>query len=223
MFVEPNDFDREGLRATLRDAWGLSVSALRYEPVGFGTHHYVATDDDATRWFVNVDDFVEKAWLADDPSLTFAALDRALRTAVALRHAGLEFVHAPVETSNSDVVVRLDDRYAVSVSGYIDGSSNEGGEFASTDERRRVLTAVGQIHAASDLVPSELPRRDTLAVPLRERFFETLDDLASPWTSGPFAESARTILVESSDAVREMLTITTTSPPTSVPERTRGS
>ncbi len=204
MFAEPPGFDRNELIQTLAADWGLSVTSLRYEPVGFGTHHYVVRDDGGATWFVNVDEIVAKAWLGADPEATFDGLDRALRTALALRMVALEFVHAPVERSDGGVVARLPSGYAVSVFAYVDGSSNEHGVYASVDERRRVLEALGRIHAATHRVPAGLPRRDTLVVPLRERLFEALDDLGSAWTGGPFGEPARMILVEGATAVRQM-------------------
>ncbi len=223
MFTEPVGFDRDELVQTLAADWGLSVVSLRYEPVGFGTHHYVVRDDGGATWFVNVDEIVAKAWLGDDPEATFDALDRALRTALALRMAGLEFVHAPTERSDGGVVTRVPSGYAVSLFAYVDGSSNEHGVYASVDERRRVLEELGRMHAATHRVPAGLPRRDTLVVPLRERLFEALDDLGSAWTGGPFGEPARMILVEGGLRCARCSTATTRSCPRSAPGARTGS
>lgn len=204
MFAEPIDFDREGLAAALRTVWGLSVSTVRYEAVGFGTHHYVAQDNTGAAWFVNVDTLTAKAWICAEPEGTFGALDRALRTAVALKRAGLEFVHAPIERIDGGVVAPLADCYAVSVYAYVDGRSNAFGEHASDDERRLVLNALGRMHAATELIPPELPRRDTLEIPLRQAFFESLDDVGSPWSGGPFSEPVRSLLSQRAGDVQDM-------------------
>jgi spectinomycin phosphotransferase len=204
MFAEPADLDHAELVAVLHGGWGVSAAALRYEAVGFGTHHYLAQDGDGRRWFVNVDELAAKSWIADDPSHAMEALARALRSATALREAGLEFVHAPVTRRDGDVIGPLGDAYAVSLYAYIDGTSNEFGEFGSEDERRLVLNALGRMHLASARVPSDIPRRDTLRIPLRQRFFEHLDDLRSNWTGGPFSEPARALLGDRATAVREM-------------------
>ena len=204
MFVEPRDLDRDVFVAALARTWEISVRSLRYEPVGFGTHHYVVDDDAGARWFVNVDDVFTKSWIASDPAQTADALNRALRSAVALRKAGLEFVHAPIEASDGAVVNLMDERYAVSVFNYVDGRSNEFGKFASDDERRLVLNAVGRMHSATERIPRDLPRTDTLDIPQRRELFVSLDELSTTWTGGPFAEPARELLATRVDEVRAM-------------------
>jgi spectinomycin phosphotransferase len=204
MYAEPVDLDREQLIQILRAEWGLVVSSLRYEPVGFGTHHYRAGDQDGTDWFVNVDELAAKASIADDERGALVALERALGTAVALRTAGLEFVHAPVERRHGGPVASLAGKYAVSVYAFIVGSSNPYGEFPSDDERRRVLGMLGRMHAATHAVPPGAIRRDKLEVPLRQPFFEALGQLSSPWSGGPFAEPARRLLRENAGTIREL-------------------
>jgi len=203
MFEESPDIDRNDLRSSLNRVWGISVSSLSYQPVGFGTHHYLARDEDGRSWFVNVDDLEEKTWIAAETDLAFDGLQRSLRTALELRRAGLEFVHAPIEGSDGRVVDRLDDDdYAVSVSAYIDGRSNEFGAYRSDDQRRRVLEMVGRMHATSALVPSDLPRRDSLTIPARTAFFDALGELATPWAGGRYSEPAREVVGEHADAIR---------------------
>jgi spectinomycin phosphotransferase len=203
MFVESPDIDRADLRSSLRRVWGLSVSSLSYQPVGFGTHHYLARDEDGCSWFVNVDDLEEKTWIAAEADLAFDGLERSLRTALELRHAGLDFVHAPIEGSGGQVVDRLsDDDFAVSLSAYIEGRSNPFSAYASDDQRRRVLEMVGRMHAASPFVPPDLPRRDSFTIPSRTEFFVTLEELAVPWSGGPYAEPAREVVGENADAIR---------------------
>jgi spectinomycin phosphotransferase len=206
MYAEPADLDREQLIQTLRAEWGLVASRLRYEPVGFGTHHYRVRGEDGAEWFVNVDALATKAWNPDDEPDAFAALGRALGTAVALRVAGLEFVHAPVERLHGGPVALMAGGYAVSVYAFIEGSSNPYGEFPSDDERRLVLAALGRMHAARHAVPPGLARRDRLEVPLRPSFFESLDQLSASWTTGPFAEPARHLIRDNADAIRELFT-----------------
>jgi hypothetical protein len=121
MLAEAEDIDRDALVAVLRDAWALHVSSIRYEAVGFGSHHYVV---DGT-WFVTVDQLTAQTWLgANDVPTSLDALKRAFRTTVALHHRTLEFVNAPVETRHGDVVVRLGDRHAVMAYRFVEGSTN---------------------------------------------------------------------------------------------------
>ena len=120
MYAEPPDIDRRALVATLEAAWGLRIAELQYEPVGFGSHHYVALDANDARWFVTVDDLVAETRHTDDPETALAALDAALRTAVGLRQSGLEFVHAPIEGSGGVLLARVGERYAASLFIFID-------------------------------------------------------------------------------------------------------
>jgi spectinomycin phosphotransferase len=208
MNAEPPDLDRAALLSTLR-TWELSVTSLMYLPVGAGSHHHLAHDSDGRRWFVTVDELVSKLfgmlgptfspWLDIDLEAAFNALDRAFRTAVALREAGLDFVHAPITRPDGGVLTRLGD-YAVSVFPFIDGISDTHGGVG----RQRLLETLGRLHATTDAVPPGLPQRDTLAVPLRLRFFESLDDLRSPWTNGPYGEPARLLLRDRAGAVRDL-------------------
>jgi spectinomycin phosphotransferase len=191
VFVEPKDLDRAAVLGALTRHWAIAATSLRYEPVGFGSHHYVPDGP----WFVNVDVVI------DDGS--FDRLDRALRTTVALRRAGLGFVGAPFEADDGTVLARIDDRYALSVYPFIDGRSRKWDDAVSPDERRAVLGALGRLHAVSDTASLGLPRRDDLAIPLRDELFSSLDDLGSGWEGGPFSERARGLFVANAPAVRE--------------------
>lgn len=186
------------------------MTSIDYLPVGAGSHHYRAIDTDGRVWFVTVDALVVKLfgvmgptyspWLEVDLDAAFDVLDRAFRTAVALRRAGLEFVHAPIAQSDGEVLVRLGD-YAVSVFPFIDGIS----VITPRDGRHRVLAALGRLHAAVDVIPPGVAQRDTLRVPLTQRFLKWLDDLESPWTTGPYGEPARLLLRSSVRPIRDLI------------------
>src|SRR5207249_113305 len=66
-------------------------------------------------------------------------------------------------------------------------------------------TVIGRIHAASERVPPELPRRDDLAIPARPALEEALADLRTPWPSGPYGEPARALLRERAPDVERRL------------------
>jgi spectinomycin phosphotransferase len=197
MFVEPVGMDRNRLITELSTGWGIDTAAISYQPVGFGTHHYLATDRRG-RWFVNVDELPKAG-----PDQAFADLHRSLRTASALRSAGLEFVHAPTPDMCGDVLRRFND-FAVSVHEFVDGDSHGFDEVFQGADRHRLLEMVGRMHAAGDAVPSDLPRRDTLQVPLRQTFFAALDDLDRPWSGGPYSEPARHALIDRSASIRAL-------------------
>jgi spectinomycin phosphotransferase len=209
MNAEPKGFDRAALRAALQD-WELPVTSLRYLPVGAGSHHYLARNRTGGRWFVTVDVLEWKLggmfgptfdpWEIPDLQAGFDGLDRAFRTAVALRDAGLDFVHAPITRPDGAVVARLGQDYAVSVFPFIEGASHGLGDR----DRPRLLEAVGRLHASTGVIPEDLPRRDSLTVPIRSQFFELLGTLRSPWDTGPFSESARGLLSENEGLIRQL-------------------
>ena len=195
MFTEPEDLDRAELEAVLERYWGLRGATLEYLRVGFGSHHWRADDSRGTHRFVTVDDLEAGFQAGPDTDSAFAALDRAFRTAAVLRHeAKLEFVVAPLPDGEGNVIRRLSDRYAVTLSPLIEGESSAYGSYESLDDRRRMGGVLGRLHAATEYVPIELPRREDFALPSRAQLVEALDDLDQPWSSGPFAEPARQLL-----------------------------
>lgn len=209
MNVEPPGFDRAALGVLLRE-WELSITSLRYLPLGAGSHHYLATGTGGARWFVTVDVLEWKlygthgptfdSWVIPDLEAGLDGLDRAFRTAVALRDAGLEFVHAPITRPDGAVVARLGDDYAVSVFPFIEDASN-----SITDmDRPRLLEAVGRLHASTDRIPADLPRRDSLTVPIKFQFFEILDTLETDWNQGPFGPAARRLLCDKESLIRDL-------------------
>ena len=209
MNAEPPGFDRAALYAALRE-WELSITSLSYLPLGAGSHHCLARDAAGTRWFVTMDVLEWKLdgmfgptfdpWVTPDLESGLDGLDRAFRTAVALRDGGLDCAHAPTTRPDGAVVAGLGDDYAVSVFPLVDGASH-----SMTDvDRPRLLEAVGRLHACTDVVPADLPRRDSLTVPIRSQFFESLDTLHSSWNHGPFGQSARRLLRENQSLLRDI-------------------
>lgn len=190
MLTPPTELDSEALGGALAH-WGLQEPQLEYLPVGFGSHHWRAGDA-----FVTVDDLAAKS---------FETLDRAYRTAGALREAGLEFVLAPLPDDSGAPTRRLDERFAVSVTPFVEGTSSSFGSYETEGERQRTATLVARVHVAGELVPAGLARRDDLEVPARSTLEETLASLSVPWETGPFAERARALLAARADEVLRSL------------------
>ena len=136
-------------------------------------------------------------WVDVDLDAAFNVLDRAFRTAVALRETGLEFAHAPILRPDGEVLTRVGD-YAVSVFPFLDGTTDR-----PVSDRHRLLVALGRLHASTDALPPGLAQRDSLTVPLKSRCLEALDDLRSPWALGPYGELARALLRKSAGAIRD--------------------
>lgn len=197
VYSEPADLDRSALADALRRHWGIDPVRLEYQPVGFGSHHWKAVAGVGSRWFVSCDDLAEGHHAGRASDQAYVALDRAFRTAVALRaEAGLEFVLAPAPSAGGDVLHRLDRRYAIRVEPFVDGWAGKDGEYERPEERRSAATLVGRIHDATAAIPAGLPSREDFALPGRAALDQALGRLGMPWTAGPFAEPARVLLRE---------------------------
>jgi thiamine kinase-like enzyme len=198
MLTPPSDLDEAAIAHALAH-WGLRTRELQYLPVGFGSHHWRTGDT-----FVTVDDLAAGFQAGENEDEAFAALERAYGTASALRDAGLEFVLAPVADDEGRSIRRLTERYAVSVTPFVDGTSTSWGAYESQDERRRVAELVGRLHVAGEDV-RDLPERDELTIPSRSVLLDALATLDVPWDSGPYADPARAALAAAADDVHRQL------------------
>jgi aminoglycoside phosphotransferase (APT) family kinase protein len=196
---EPPDLDRAALAGALRRHWGIDPERVEYAPVGYGSHHWAAVGADGSHWFVSADEL-------GGGDATFARLDRAFRTAAALRdRGGLEFVLAPVVSRDGAALHRLGVRYAIRVEPFVEGPSGVDGEFESADERRAMGTLLGRLHTASDSVPAALPGREGLALSGRAALELAIAELDGEWGPGPFTERARELLRAHASEVGERL------------------
>jgi hypothetical protein len=201
VLTEPVDVDRAELAAAVERHWALTGLHFEYLPVGFGGHHWRAGE-----WFITVDDLAAGHQPGPDPDASFAALERAYQTAAVLRDdAGLDFVVAPLADSEGAVIRRLGDRYAVTVFPFVDGESSEWGPYETDDERRTMSAILARLHAATEKVSPRLPRVEDFAVPARAALQDALCDLERRWTTGPFAESTRRLLVRSASDIERLL------------------
>ncbi|MGH2758352.1 MAG: phosphotransferase [Actinomycetota bacterium] len=205
MFAEAADIDRRELLEALRANWGIEAPSLRYEPVGFGSHHYVAVDREGARWFLTVNDLHRKGWIAPDPADNFGALERAFETACALRERGLGFVDAPVRHRDGGVLARVGSRYSLAVFGFIDGHPGRFDEKLDRVQLQALLTALGTLHGSTGTLRPDLLRRDTLDIPLRGSLQRSMEEVDQPWTGGPFSEVARRLVAGTVTGLHERL------------------
>lgn len=205
MYSEPRDLDRAELAGALSRHWRFDAASLNYLPIGFGSHHWEAADGDGSRWFVTADDLRAAHHAGRAPGDVVVALHRAFGTAAALRAgAGLEFVVAPIPSEDGKVIHRIDPRYAIRVEPFVAGAQ-ERGDFDGPEERRRMGTLLGRLHAASGSVPRGLPGREDFALPGREALEDAFAELETPWDQGPYAEPARELLRGHAGGVRDRL------------------
>lgn len=144
----PDDLDVASLALLIAEGWQFPVADLRYAPVGFGSHHWVATDASGARRFVTVDDLHQRG--LDGASAGLARLRRAMLTAYALRdEAGLSFVVAPLLAVDATVLRGVGARYAAAVFPFIDGQPYPQGEHSTSQDRAAVVEVLTQLHEAT--------------------------------------------------------------------------
>jgi spectinomycin phosphotransferase len=182
---------QERLIDALAECWRVGVATIDYVPEGGGSHHWRVRDHEDRLHFVTVDDLDNKQWLGDTRDAVFEGLRRALNTAETLRRvAGLDFVVAPVAGRNGEVVYRLCNRFAVSVFPFLVGRSHPFGVYPDLGLADRAMDMIVRLHLSTPVVregaPGHVPgytgRGDLRAF---------LGDCESPWSGGPFSESAR--------------------------------
>ncbi len=188
MHDPPPDLDPARLAEELVAGWGLRPVTLRHLPVGFGGYHWRAMDAAGRVGFVSVAEIKHAA----GPDTAFDHLMRALRTAMALREsADLGFVIAPLPDGRGVPLRRLCHHYAVHLAPFVYGTTRGFGAARTARERRRLASAIGRLHAATTRLPTDLAPREDFALQARDVLERALEDLARPWTTGPYAEPTR--------------------------------
>jgi len=190
----------------LADAWRIRVASLEYVPEGGGAYHWKLTDDEGRHRFVTVDDLDDKDWLGQTRQAVLDGLGRAMDTAAALRHqAGLEFVVAPVATSDGELLCPIDTRYTVSVFPFLTGRSHPFGPYADERLRDEALDMLAALHRCTSVVRdralSHLP-----SFTARGEFDAFLRAPGLPWDGGPFSAAAHGLLMPS---VADLVKLTT--------------
>jgi spectinomycin phosphotransferase len=198
----PAGIEDHDVVSALTAAWGLEVADVGYAPVGGGAYHWVARCRTGSRWFVTLDELDGKPWLGDTRDEAFQGLRRAMGTSRALRDtAGLAFVAAPEPARDGELVLRLGERYALSVFGYLDGASGQFGGSLSPRERlglAEMLAALhGCSHAGTPVHRIGLPRPGVLE--------QALSELGRTWAGGPYSGPARALLAGAAGGIRQAL------------------
>jgi spectinomycin phosphotransferase/16S rRNA (guanine(1405)-N(7))-methyltransferase len=204
VFSPPDDLTESTLATALTREWGIAVAALAYQRVGFGSHHWSATDPTGRNWFVTADDLETRRLSRADPlDRAHQRLGAALDAARALRDAGAAFVVAPIPTAGGATVSRVTPRYAAAVYPYVAGESYSFGEFAGDQHRDAVLAMVRDVHAAPDRVRRHAPV-DDFAVRHRDALEMVLDGTAATGI-GPYADRTAELISDHAEDVRALL------------------
>jgi spectinomycin phosphotransferase len=192
----PPDIRDSDVAAALACQWPLSVQELSYLPVGFGGYHWLAVDQSGSRWFVTVSDLAAP-WVPD--------LSAAMQTAAWLAgEAGLEFVVAPVPTSEGLVVGSLNSRHALALFPFLDAAPSHFDDPIDDGDRDAIIDLLATLHAAAP-TGIQLPSRP-LELGNRQAVEQALASLDVPWSGGPYAEPGRELLALYERPLRQALT-----------------
>jgi spectinomycin phosphotransferase len=201
----PPDLAQERLAAVLAEGWSLRAASLAYVPEGGGSHHWKLVDGDHRAYFVTVDDLDNKDWFGSSREAVFDGLRSALATAAALRYrAGLDFVVAPIATSDGRHLRRVDDRYTASVFRFLTGHSHAFGRYPDPRLRSQVLDMIAALHQSTPAVRGLAPHH-VIRFAGREHLDAFLGSPDHPWESGPFAEGARRGLLSHAAGLRQVV------------------
>ncbi|MEV6239160.1 phosphotransferase [Lentzea sp. NPDC051838] len=149
-----------------------------YAPVGFGDYHWNVED----RWFTSVSDLAHKP---------LDGLRRAMNTAVSLSEQ-LPFVVAPLRAGD-DIVVVLNDRYALTVFPFLHGKAGSFGD----EQPAAVAELLAALHGCTP--PEDAP--EAPIDPPGRAALEALLDEPGEW----FDTTAREVFVAHEEAVRALL------------------
>jgi len=194
VFTEPDGLPKVAVAAALRDLWGFTATSLDYQPVGFGSYHWLAADREGRRLWATADDLNAKLRTAQDTTDdAFDRLCRAFGTALALhREAGLTFVVAPVPTATGQAAAQTSDRYSLVVHPHVTGTdAGEGGKFTRDGDRQAVVDMLIQLHHAR----AGRPAAEDFVVPNLDALQAMLRHPGGTWRSGPYAQRAHDLLV----------------------------
>jgi spectinomycin phosphotransferase len=190
----PDDLPQADLASLLAEAWDLHGVDLEHAPVGFGSHHWVATDPTGGRRFVTVDQVGD------------GRIDRLRKALLAARtlheDAGLGWVVGPLPATDGAVLKSLGPGYAAAVYPYVDARPFP--DDPGARDRELVVDMVAALHAATPVGRRFLATAD-LQVAGRAHLELALLRLHEPWTGGPFGEPARALLAARADDVRVLL------------------
>jgi len=190
--VAPEGIGDHQLSCALKEHWGLTPVRLGYLPVGFGDHHWDLTDSAGSRWFVTVAG-LSGGWRGTSPAAGYADLRAAMDTVIALAGTGLEFVLAPVPTTDGRALAPLGSEHAITVFPYIDHAGEDVGDEIPARERIALIDMLARLHDATPQAARTAPVRGP-GLAARPVLEAALGELSQPWNGGPYSEPARQLL-----------------------------
>lgn len=187
---EPAEISSDLVAGILNEHWGFVATEVAYAPVGFGSHHWIATATNEPRWFVTADRLDRDGQVS---------IEAALGATKELADEDYEFVVAPLPDRAGRLVREVLPGWAMAVLPYLQGWSTADGAWNDPAERAQIARILGRLHTAP--TPEALQRWD-FAVPGRETLFADLD---RPWSGGPYSEPTRLRLTGALDYLHARL------------------
>jgi spectinomycin phosphotransferase len=188
MLSRPADLTDAAIRRSLDEHWHLSPHELAYEPVGFGSHHWITEDH-----FVSL-----------DRAEVVASLGAALRTATALRDdGGLAFVIAPIPTASGALLAPVTDGWVMHL--YPRLTIVDSTQYGPHTDPG-VVEIVQAIHASTPVAARHAESED-FSISERDDLEKAVDDLDEPWDTGPYGERARRLLAAHAEDVMRLLDV----------------
>jgi hypothetical protein len=205
MLTRPVDLSDLEVIAALRTGWSLETLDVEYLAVGFGSHHWRATDDAGRRWFVSVDDLAARRCPSEGSTdVAYERLGAALLTALAIHESGAAFVVAPLRTIDGGVLQRVGDQYAAALYPFVDGRHREFGDTLTAVERDDILRLIGALHTLPAVV-SRTAQVEDFVLAQRAELVNALNDVRTRWDTGPYGERARSWLAVRESRIEHLL------------------
>lgn len=185
----PEDVPDAVVLAAVRTHWRATADAVEHLPVGFGAHHWRASDRGLALAFVTLDHYAARH--------TPQSLEAAYAGASQLSFAA-DFVVAPMPTGDGSFTVPSGEdppASALSVTHWVHGERAGDGPVRDRAEAEAMLL---RLHRVAP--PARLPRWSPV-VPVH--FADKLSEqLAEAWTTGPYSERGRSALRKHLDSIR---------------------
>jgi spectinomycin phosphotransferase/16S rRNA (guanine(1405)-N(7))-methyltransferase len=201
VLTPPSGLSDGDLVEVIERAWGIALASLEYRPVGFGSHHWVATDSRGLRHFVTVDKLSSESLTGDLVSVLGLHLRTALAAATDLRAFGCGFVVAPLATRAGEPLFPFG-RFAVALYPFIEGQSFSFEEPLDPADRDQVLALVAALHRVP-IAAIRPPATEDFAVP----WLDQLDrpTLGRAPSSGPHGAAASRLLIGKETEIRRVI------------------
>jgi spectinomycin phosphotransferase/16S rRNA (guanine(1405)-N(7))-methyltransferase len=203
VLTRPTGLSESDLEEVIRRAWGLAVASLEYRAVGFGSHHWVSTDNEGLRHFVTVDELSSESRRGDEVSSLGLHLRQALEAATDLRAFGCSFVVAPIATRTDDPFVQFGS-YSVALYPFIEGRSFSFEESFGETDRDQVLQVVLALHRVP-IAAIRPPATDGFVVPWLDQLDRSMHHGGEGGANGPHAAVASQLLIDNEAEIRRLI------------------